>query len=134
MWSSENGWQEAQYALLAQHFAQMICSDCELTSEFIVQCISDDLDVIEAVNSWFDDSDIELHDNRFGFIDFTVRYDVVRRVCLSPMPKNGEYFNFHYGEDSKSSMKWVGDVELSIAYAKKRLNQTQYPLQEEQFD
>lgn len=56
-----------------------------------------------------------LHSSSNGFHDYDViGHPVLRRVAIPHGVMKGEQFNVYYGEGSKGSAVWLGDIEKSL--------------------
>lgn len=120
VWSAKDGWSAQPFADLVCWYIRLIDASQEVNPEFIDQAIQDNLSVHQAVESWFDGTDIsvavEHHaSGSSGMIDVDIEgVGSSRRAVFRADIGQGELFNFYYGSSSKGGATWSKDLKTSL--------------------
>lgn len=120
IWSTFNGWDAEAYKGILEGFISLIDVTQEVNPEFIDCALQDELSISEAVESWFNGSElaveIEHHlEGSSGLIDVDIQgVGSVRRVVLSMDIAKGDMFNVYYGESAKGGGTWNTDLKTSL--------------------
>jgi hypothetical protein len=120
IWTTYNGWDIEAYKGILEGFISFIDASQEVNPEFIDCALQDELSISEAVESWFNGTelavDIEHHlRGTSGLIDVDIQgVGSVRRVVLSMDIAKGDMFNVYYGESAKGGGTWNTDLKTSL--------------------
>lgn len=120
IWSKYDEWDVQAYADLVCDFVAFIDKTQDVNHEFIDSAIGDELSVHEAVNSWFNGSELSVEIEHHaigttGFLDIDIEgISTVRRVVLGMNVKKNDMFNIYYGESTKGGGTWDTDLVTTL--------------------
>lgn len=120
IWSKCEGWDVQAYSDLVCDFVVFIDKSQDVNNEFIYSAIGDELSVSEAVNSWFEGSELSVKIEHHavgisGLLDIDIKgVSTVRRVVLGMNVKKNDMFNIYYGESTKGGGAWDADLVTTL--------------------
>lgn len=122
IWSTYDGWDVKAFGQLVCMFVLFIDKQQKVNSDFIDCAIGDGLNVLDAVGTWFQGTELSVEimhhlDGSSGLLDIDIAgIDSVRRVVLSMDIKKGDMFNIYYGDSSKGGGSWNNDLVTTLRH------------------